>query len=77
MQINSKIAELDIEKEELQRIKDMLARLEDMVRVLERSNEAIITDNTVFHDRIRHVKTSWASSPLCGKVATTSHPNWK
>lgn len=62
VQINSKIAELDIKKEELQRIRDKLARLEDMVRVLERSNEAlgasneaIIADNTVFHDRIRHM----------------------
>jgi chromosome segregation ATPase len=62
VQINSKIAELDIEKEELQRVRDKLARSEDMVRVLERSNEAlgtsnevIITDNTVFHDKIRHM----------------------
>ncbi|XP_034891247.1 uncharacterized protein [Populus alba] len=53
VQINSKIAELDIEKEELQRIRDKLTRSEDMVRVLERSNEAlgasneaIIEDNT-------------------------------
>nr|XP_034917840.1 myosin heavy chain, embryonic smooth muscle isoform-like [Populus alba] len=62
VQINSKIAKLDIKKEELQRIRDKLARSEDMVRVLERSNEAleasnkaIIADNTVFHDRIRHM----------------------
>ncbi|KAL9398031.1 hypothetical protein Peur_006992 [Populus x canadensis] len=62
VQINSKIAELDIEKEELQRVRDKLARSEDMVRVLERSNEAlgtsnevIIADNTVFHDKIRHI----------------------
>jgi len=62
VQINSKIAELNIEKEELQRVRDKLARLEDMVRVLERSNEAlgasnevIIANNTVFHDKIRHM----------------------
>jgi chromosome segregation ATPase len=62
VQINSKIAELDIEKEELQRVRDKLARSDDMVRVLERSNEAlgasnevIIADNTVFHDKIRHI----------------------
>ncbi|XP_061944625.1 uncharacterized protein LOC133668690 [Populus nigra] len=62
VQINSKIAELDIEKEELQRVRDKLARSEDMVRVLERSNEAlgasnevIIADNIVFHDKIRHI----------------------
>ncbi|XP_061965308.1 uncharacterized protein LOC133689466 [Populus nigra] len=62
VQINSKIAELDLEKEELQRVRDKLARSEDMVRVLERSNEAlgasnevIIADNTVFHDKIRHI----------------------
>jgi len=62
VQINSKIAELDIEKEELQRVRDKLARSEDMVRVLERSNESlgasnevIIADNTVFHDKIRHM----------------------
>ncbi|XP_061955602.1 uncharacterized protein LOC133677538 [Populus nigra] len=62
VQINSKIAELDIEKEELQRVRDKLALSEDMVRVLERSNEAlgasnevIIADNTVFHDKIRHI----------------------
>ena len=62
VQINSKIAELDIEKEELQRTRDKLAQSEGMVRVLERSNEAlgasneaIIRDNTVFHDKIRHM----------------------
>ena len=39
-----------------------MAQSEDMVRVLERSNEAlgasneaIIGDNTVFHDKIRHM----------------------
>ena len=64
VQINSKIAELDIEKEELQRVRDKLTWSEDMVRVLERSNqalgasnEAIIRDNTVFHVKIRHVET--------------------
>ena len=45
VQINSKIAELDIEKEELQRVRDKLARSEDMVRVLERSNEALGASN--------------------------------
>jgi chromosome segregation ATPase len=60
VQINSKIAELDIEREELQRATNKVARLEAMVRILERSNEAlgnnnevIITDNTLFHDKIR------------------------
>ena len=63
VQINSKIAELDIEKEELQRTRDKLAQSEGMVRVLERSNEAlgasneaIIEDNTVFHAKIRHME---------------------
>jgi DNA repair ATPase RecN len=62
VQINSKITKLDIEKEELQRVRDKLARSEDMVQVLERSNEAlgasnevIITDNIVFHDKIRRM----------------------
>jgi chromosome segregation ATPase len=41
VQMNSKIAELDIEREELQRARAMLARLETMVRALERSNEAL------------------------------------
>jgi len=43
-------------------VRDKLARSEDMVRVLERSNESlgtsnevIIADNTVFHDKIRHM----------------------
>jgi predicted nuclease with TOPRIM domain len=60
VQINSKIAELDIEREELQRATNKVARLEEMVRILERSNEAlgnrnevIITYNTLFHDKIR------------------------
>jgi len=62
VQINSKIVELDIKREELQRVMAKLARLETTVRVLERSNEAlgtsngvIITDNTLFNDKIRHM----------------------
>jgi len=60
VQINSKIAKLDIEREKLQRATYKMAQLEAMVRVLERSNEAlgnnnevIIADNTLFHDKIR------------------------
>jgi DNA repair ATPase RecN len=62
VQINSKIVELDIKREELQKAKAKLIRLETMVQVLERSNEAlgtnnevIITDNILFHDKIRHM----------------------
>ena len=62
VQINSKITELDIDREELQRARDKWARSEVMVRILERNNEAlgannevIIVDNTVFHDKIRHM----------------------
>jgi vacuolar-type H+-ATPase subunit D/Vma8 len=60
--MNSKIAELDIEREELQRAKAKLAMLETMVRTLERSNEAlgasnevIITNNTLLHNKLRHM----------------------
>ena len=62
VQINSKIVELDIEREDLQRARDKLAWSEAMVRMLERNNEAlgasnevIIVDNIVFHDKIRHM----------------------
>jgi DNA repair ATPase RecN len=62
VQMNSKIAELDIEREELQRAKAKLAMLETMVRTLERSNEAlgasnevIITNNTLLHNKLRHM----------------------
>jgi chromosome segregation ATPase len=72
VQMNSKIAELDIEREELQRARATLALLETMVRTLERSNEAlrasnevIITYNTLLHDRKRHDETGRASGPLC------------
>ena len=58
VQINSKIAELDIEKEELQRVRDKLARSKNMERsneALGASNEVIIADNTMFHDKMRHM----------------------
>ena len=62
IQMNSKIAKLDIEREELQRAKAKLAMLETMVRTLERSNEAlgasnevIITNNTLLHNKLRHM----------------------
>jgi transcriptional regulator of NAD metabolism len=34
------------------------------------SNEVIIADNTLLHDKT-YDKTSRASGPLCGKVATS------
>jgi predicted ATP-grasp superfamily ATP-dependent carboligase len=58
--MNSKIAELDIEREELQRAMAKLVLLETMVQALERSNEAvgasnevIITNKTLLHDKLR------------------------
>jgi len=47
VQINSKVAELDIEREELQRAMVKVAQLEITTRVLERSNEALVTNNEV------------------------------
>jgi len=47
VQINSKVAELDIEREELQRVMVKVAQLEITTRVLERSNEALVTNNEV------------------------------
>jgi len=74
VQINSKITELDIEREELQRARDKLARLEAMVRILERNNEAlrtsnevIIVDNTVFHDKIRHMTKQVEQATRCAE----------
>jgi len=62
VQINSKKAELDIEREELRRAMANVAQLETMVRVLEKSNETLatsnkvlITDNTLFHDKKRQM----------------------
>jgi len=62
VQINSKKAELDIEREELRRAMAKVAQLETMVRVLEKSNETLatsnkvlITDNTLFHDKKRRM----------------------
>ena len=51
--------------------------LERNNKALGANNEVIIIDNVVFHDKIRHVKAGQTSSPLCEKVATTSHPSWK
>jgi hypothetical protein len=47
VQINSKVAELDIEREELQRVMVKVAQLEITTRVLERSNKALVTNNEV------------------------------
>jgi len=47
IQINSKIAKLDIVREELQRAMVKVAQLETTTRVLERSNEALVTNNEV------------------------------
>ena len=62
IQMNSKIAELDIEREELQRARTSLTLFETMNRTLERSNEAlgasnevIITDNALLHAKIKHM----------------------
>ena len=84
IQMNSKIAELDIEREELLRVRTTLTLFETMVRTLERSNEAlrasnevIITDNALLHAKIRHDETDWASGSLCGEDDATSYPSWK
>jgi len=45
--MNSKIAELDIKREELQRVRATLALLETLVQTLERSNEALGASNEV------------------------------
>jgi len=62
-----------------------LEQLETIIRVLERSNEALttssgvlITDNTLFHDKIRqNNKADWVNSLSCWKVAATGHLDWK
>jgi chromosome segregation ATPase len=62
VQINFKIVELDIEKEELQRVITKITHLENTIQMLERDNEAlassngvIITDKALFHDKIRQM----------------------
>ena len=56
---NGKTAELDIEKEELQRARKQIQQLEKMVQILEKNNESLaasngtpLQDNTLFHYKI-------------------------
>lgn len=62
IQINFKIAELGIEREDLQTTMAKVAPLKTTIRVLERSNKALatsnrvlITNNILFHEKIRQM----------------------
>ena len=62
VQINSKIVELDIEREELQIAMAKVTELENTIQMLERDNKALdssngvlVIDNTLFHDKIRQM----------------------
>jgi len=53
------VAELDIEKEESQRVRKQIQQLEKMVQILETNNESLaasngtlLQDNTLFHYKI-------------------------
>lgn len=62
VQINSKIVELDIEREELQIAMAKVTEFENTIQMLERDNKALdssngvlVIDNTLFHDKIRQM----------------------
>jgi predicted RNase H-like nuclease (RuvC/YqgF family) len=59
---NGKTAELDIEKEELQRARKQIQQLEKIVQILEKNNESLaasngtlLQDNTLFHYKIEQI----------------------
>jgi chromosome segregation ATPase len=45
VQLNTKVAELDIEKEELQRARKQIQQMEKMVQILKTNNESLVASN--------------------------------